>query len=68
MVIGKDEKVYFADHEAGPHPVDELEECFRSESVRGHVEHEIKMQRELDEEERIAEGQRKNKNWWQFWI
>lgn len=68
MVIGKDDRVYFADHECGPSFETELEDCASSESVQEHVEKELDLVRELEEEEMRQAERRKNKKWWQFWI
>jgi hypothetical protein len=68
MVIGKDESVYFADHEAGPSYETHLDDCFSSGSVAEHIEEVLETEREFQEEVRRRDERRKNKKWWQFWI
>ncbi len=68
MVLGEDESVYFADHEAGPHPVQQLEECLAFETLQEHVDNEIRIDLEFEEEDRVREEQKRNKRWWQFWL
>ncbi|MDA0661162.1 MAG: SMI1/KNR4 family protein [Planctomycetota bacterium] len=68
MVIGKDDKVYMADHEGGPCYETELDDCVSSESVQEHIEYELDLERWSQEEERRRDERRRNKKWWQFWI
>ena len=67
MVLGKDERVYFADHETGPDPMKELDECWSSESLQEHMEEALEIKREIEEEDRLKEERRKNRKWWEIW-
>ncbi len=68
MVLGKDEHVYFADHECGPSYQDDLDGCLSHETVTDHLENLLEIERELDREEKELAERRANKKWWQFWI
>ena len=63
MVNAKNDKVYMADHEAGPNYETELDNCVQCESVQEHIKPELDRERELEVEERQLEERRKNKKW-----
>ena len=67
MVLGKDEKVYFADHEAGPHPTENLEECVSSDSLQEYMAEALELAREVEEEFRQREERKNKKKWWEIW-
>jgi len=67
MVIGKDEKVYFADHECGSHPVDAVEECLSSDSLSKHFSRELELERDYVEYERAKRERHQNRKWWEIW-
>ena len=68
MATEKDDQVYICSHEAGAHPVDELEDCLEYESVQELLEEEVKFECEYQEEQHSRAERKKNKKWWQFWI
>jgi hypothetical protein len=67
MVLGKDEHIYFADHEGGSHPLDELEGCLASDTLHDHITSELKISREIEEGYQARTTRRRNKPWWLFW-
>lgn len=66
MVLGKDERIYLADHEAGPHPMDDIDDCYVSESLQQHMEDQLEIARESERRAREKAARRANRKWWEF--
>ena len=68
MLAGESGPVFLADHEAGPHPVEELEKCKVANTIEEHIKETIDLEIECQEAQRRRAERKKNKKWWQFWI
>ncbi len=68
MIMDGDERVYFADHEAGPAFWENLEDCCSANSLKEHIDEQMEQEKEFQEEQARKADRKKNKKWWQFWI
>ena len=68
FMLAGEQTIYFADHDGGAHPIDQLPECLYSDNLREYTNELLEFHNEEQQLDLLASEQILNKKWWQFWI